>query len=747
MGVRPSEALGLAHGPTSSLSCRVVTTAAASVARTGSHVRARISGALARRWVRDGVVAIAYFALTALWFHELMINIGDSVLYGHNDASAGIRHYWGAEFQGVNPFTEDRDTLNGAPEGLAVASAVQIANFLIPATIWSLHYVVGFTAASNLYLLGGFVATALSFYILLERLGLHPFASFFAGYAVAFNPWMLVRAGAGHSGFMQAWIFPLVIALLLYQHRHRNIRSAVFVGAALALAFYDNSYYGLMAAVVVGVFWVVDFARQRSWHERLWSFTLVDVALVTSVVAFLPALLAWRSQQQTVAAGVSNETQHLQNLGATAESYILPSFRHPWLGGITRHFTPRSEFIWAENTLYLGWSLLLLGLVGAVFVLRRHPETFARPLTRFFLVGMTVLAPVAFLFSLKRETSVLGLDVPMPSYVVGEFTNFWRVFARFGLLVTFALAALAAFVLTLVIRRVRYGLAIASVAFGLLVFEYYSGIPPAFKLEQTPYSSWIEKQPPGIVANYPMPTDNPAALHLLAETYFQQIYNKKPEFMLFGSGYGGTREDGIRIVTRYVTDPNTPAMLKAEGVRYVLLHDDVYREAGEEPPPVPPGFRLVSRIPGNVRALVLDPSVQPANIEEMLEQNAVAIAATQGLETPTLSFDGFQNESKTIEGSGTVQLSWDDPRLRRVNLTVMATSEGTPRKLQLVDEEGKVAGEWEIGTQMTQVTFQPLKVDGTSASYVLRTEPSGRIDFDSIAAQPLADFSVSIRDY
>ena len=299
------------------------------------------------------------------------------------------------------------------------------------------------------------------------------------------------------------------------------------------------------------------------------------------------------------------------------------------------------------------------------------------------------------------------------------------------------------------IRRYRFGLAAAMTVFAILAFEYYSGIPPIFRLTQTPYSAWIERLPAnsGIIANYPLPTDNPAALRLLANTFFQQVHNEKPQFMIFGSGYGGTREDGIRILARYVTDPNTPSMLKANGVKYVLLHDDVYREAGEEPPPVPPGFRLVTRIPGNVRALEIEPSVPAANIDELLEQNAVAIAATQGLETPTLSLAGFQNGSKTIEGSGTVQLAWEDPRLRRVGLTVLAASEVTPRKLQLVDDEGKVVGEWEIGTQMTQVTFQPLRVDGKSASFTLRTEPSGRIDFDSITVQPLADFSVSIRDY
>ena len=299
---------------------------------------------------------------------------------------------------------------------------MQVANFLIPATIWGLHYVVGFTAASNLYLLGGFIATAVAFYLLLVRVGMHPFAAFFAGYAAAFNPWMMERAGSGHSGFMQAWIFPLVIALLLYQQRRRTLFSAVLVGLGLTLSFYNNSYYGLMAALVVGVFWIVDFARTRNWRDRLWAVTMVDVALIVSVVAFLPALIAWRAQRITVAENVSNTLQHLQNLGAVPESYILPSFRHPWLSGITRHFAPRSEFIWSENTLYLGMTLIVLGLIGIVLVARRHPGSLAHPTTRFFLVSMAALAPVAFLFSLKRETSVFGVDVPMPSYAIAEVT-------------------------------------------------------------------------------------------------------------------------------------------------------------------------------------------------------------------------------------------------------------------------------------------------------------------------------------
>jgi hypothetical protein len=552
---------------------------------------------------------------------------------------------------------------------------------------------------------------------------------------------MMERAGSGHSGFMQAWIFPLVIAVLLNQHRRRTIRSALIVGLVLALAFYNNSYYGLMAGLVVGVFWIVDLVGQRTWRERLWSVTLADVALVVAVIAFLPPLFVWRTQHETVSANVSNAAQHVQNLGAAAESYVLPSFRHPQLSAITRHFAPQSEFIWSENTLYLGWSLITLGVIGLVLVARRHPATLLNATIRYFLTGMAVLAPAAFLFSLKRETSLFGLDVPMPSYAISEFTYFWRVFARFGLLVTFALAALSALALTVAIRRFRWGLAASLAVLGLLAFEYYGGIPPIYELRQTPYSKWIEEQPAGIVANYPLPTDNPAALRLLAETFYQQTYNEKPQFMLFGSGYGGTREDAIRVLVRYVTDPNAPGMLKANGVKYVLLHDDVYREAGAEPPPIPAGFHLLERLPGNVRALGIDEEVQPVDIEATLERNAVAIAAAQGITAPGVT------RPDEVDGTAELRLDWEHPWLRRVNVTVTASSVGRPRKLHLLTEEGETVWAWELGPTPTQVTYGPIAVDGSSETLKLETEPDGRVKLESVSIQPLADFSVSIRDY
>jgi len=722
------------------------------MAQTG--LRDRIQTVLAQRRWRDLLVLVLFLAVTTLWFHHLMTHLHNAVLVGPNDESYGIRQYWGNEFIGKTPFTAHRDPLNGAPEGLPLSSAVQTANFIIPAAIWGLHWLVGFTAAANLFLLGGFVLTSFSVYLLFDRLGIHPLASIYAGYAVAFNPWMIEHAYAGHGGFMQAWVFPVQIAAMLYAYRRRSLLSAVLVGLSLALSFYENSYYGLLSALLFAVFWVIDLARQREWDERLRSFSFACIAFVSAVIAFVPALIAWRGDRSSVSASISNPIADLQSLGAAPQSYFLPSIRNPLLGGITRHLYPNASY-WTERTLYLGWSLLILGVIGAVLVVRRYPETLATPTRRFFFICMTVLVPVAFVCSLKRKTSILGLDVPMPSYVIGEFTTFWRVFARFGFLVTFALAALAALALTAVIRRNRFGTAIAVAAIAVLGVEYYAGVAPIYVFKPTPYSNWIAKQPPGIVANYPLPTDSTQALTLLANTFYQQIYNKHPQFALFGSGYGGTREDGIRILARYVTSPDTAGILKAEHVRYILLHDDVYRAEGTAPPGDPPGMRLVATIPGHVRAYEIDPSVAPANLPKLLDLNSATIALAQSLLTPTLSLSGFSDPHsvngqagwRTMPAEAEVTLTSGDARVRRAQLVFSTVATGVPRTLELVDSTGTVVRQVTVDVRPTQVLLGAFNVQGKTTKFTLRTDPAGPIEVGPISVQPLADFSTSITDH
>jgi hypothetical protein len=719
---------------------------------TATAAADRAAQFLARRRHRDIVAALVAVAITAFWFFRLIEHIDNAVLYQPNDESYSIRLYWAAAHFHSTPWTLHRDILNGWPEGLGIPTAVEWANLMIPGVIWGLHYAVGITTAENIFLLGGFALSAFSIYVLLDRFGFHPVASGYAAYAITFSPWMFERAGAGHHGFMQLWVFVLLIASLLYVRKRHTPLSAALAGAALTLAMYDSPYYGLLGCVLFGVFAVIDFIEQPSWSDRLWSFALLDIAIVTAIIAYLPALIAWHYDRAAVAAGVSNPIQEVQNGGANIASYAMPGTRNPFLGDITRHFYPRADFNWSENTLYIGWSLVALAIVGIVLVLRRNALTTRTSLLRYFLVCTAVLLPVAFVWSLKAKSSILGVDVPMPSYFAGHITTFWRAYARFGVLVLFACGILAALSIHWLLRlRRTWATGLVVLAFAGIAVEHAISIPTIYKLTPPPaWAQWLKQQPFGSVANYPLPTDKPAALTLLAESYFNQTYDKQPQFMLFGTGYGDTREDAIRILARHVLDPLVPGILKAEQVKYVLLHDDVYRAQGEEPPGIPSGMYLVTNLPGHVRVLKIKQDVPPANLDVELSRNATEIALVQGLPIPELRMDPARaaDGSQTLNDEGQAELNWSGPNLAVVQFYIHASSPDRPRTLQLLDGSGNVLAGATVDTTDTNLILGPARVNGDTgnAHFTLRVEPSGGVRINSIQVQPVANVGTSILD-
>ncbi len=692
--------------------------------------------------------------VTAAWFLPLLAHLNSSVLVGPNDETYAVRSYWGAEQDGKTPFTWKRDSLNGAPEGFPFASAVQIANFVQPGFVWVLRDVLGLYGAFNVFLLLGFALTGFAVYFLLDRIGISLVPALFAGYAVAFNPWMIERAYAGHAGYMHAWVFPVLLLAHLHAHKRRTIPSAIVVGLVLALSFYVSSYYGLIASLLFGVFWLVDFALARGWPEKLWTLTLVLGSVVACGGALLPAAVAWARDRASVSSSISNDVQQLQNLGASAESYVLPATRHPVLGAVTRSFDVLADKHWAENTLYLGWTTIVLALIGAVLLLRQHPAVRERADQYVVTLVAAVAVPLAFLFSLKRETSVFGVDVPMPSYLMGELTAFWRVYARFGIIVLFGLALLAAFALHVLSRR-RGGRWVAAAALGLLVFEFLPGRVPIYRTDQPePYAQWLARQPSGIVADYPLPTDSSAALDLLARSFYQQMEHRQPSFAVFGSGYGGTREEGIRILSRYLHDPLTPGILRAEGVRYILVHDDVYREQGDEPPPVPAGFVQTDTLPDRVRVLRLDANVVPVDLDAVLEEQAANVALVRGLTPPAVTFGDGVSEPvardadafRTARDGATIEIQNDDPRVTRMQMIVKVRGIEAGGTLRLAHRDGSVVAEAPLSTDVAQIVVGPFAISFGMSSLTFRVDGPAAIEFAQPQAQPLADFSTSLRE-
>jgi hypothetical protein len=661
------------------------------------------------RLARDSLTAlIAYAVIAVVELWPLIHHFGSSVLYGATDSTGTLRDYWAAGYQGKNPFTFRHDAFDGAPEGYPRSPALTVANAAQPAFIWATKGIFGLVGAWNVVTIGGFVGSALGMFVLLRWLGASRVASFIGGYVFGFGPWMFDRAYAGHAGMQHLWVLPLLFATCVSLHRRRTAVRACAVGAALALSMYLHSYIGLMAAVIAAGFYVLELATRSG---RLQTVGLGMLSLLTALVLFAPPLVMYARNTSSVSNAIHNPIAELYSGGATLRDYVLPSARNPIIGSL------RPISLEGEHTLFFGYVTLILAIAGAWIVLRR--EAHADRGERVWLAGFAiVVAVLGLITSFKPTMDVAGLRIPTPSDAIGRVVPYWRAYDRVGVDVGLALIVLAAFAVDRILAT-RRGLMYVGGLTAVLVAELAMTLPvPTWRTSTVlPHIRWLADHPGGIVANYPLPIEAPA-LGLGAEEYWYQTIDKHPLFALWGGNNGGTREEAVRIVASNLDDPNAGRVLAAEHVRYVAVHDDLYRSEGATPPSLDPTeYTLVAHTSDDVRIFTV--SAKPLDLASYLLAQSQRIAEARAYPEPVAAYGGGYNAPETFTDgrkwrwmtqNGDVDVTSVLPG--RYLLILDAFSNAIPRTLTLVDARGHTLGTRTVEKYEKTLTFGPFQLPG-----------------------------------
>ena len=582
-----------------------------------------------RAWAAALVVFVLAFAL---WFRPLVLHPGSRVTFGFGDATGTLRDDWSATTQHRNPLTFRLDRLEGAPEGQVLAPAADIWGAGIQSGfVWGLGQVLGFIGAWNLFMFLGFVGSGIAMFALLVRLGCRAGAALFGAYVFSFNPFTFEQAYAGHIAYLQNWVLVVLVAALFRLREKRSMASAALVGAAVALSFYVAAYDGLFAGLIVFVFALVECSRLPVRRARTLGLTLS--AFVVSLVALAPVLIMYAHERAVVQTSAVHASSDFYHFAARPLSYVLPSPRNPlfhWLRGV--HST---DLI--EETLFFGYTTLVLAAAAVVLLQRGNAWLNESVSRRWTLIFFAALAPAAFVMSLPPTYTIGNATIPMPSLVPAAFTSFWRVYARFAVVVGLALAVLAAMALTaLAQRRGALWRYLAPAALVVVAFvELLPGNVPALSATARPgWVAWLARAPRGIVATYPVTIYGQPAVELNLADYWYQRIDGQPRFAYVNLGplAGRTRANSIRLLARDVTKPLTPRVLATEGVRYVVLHDDVYRALGQSPPRVDPAhYRLLTRFPSVRIYSVRAPSV---NLTAALKAHHRELARLEGVSKP-----------------------------------------------------------------------------------------------------------------
>ena len=291
----------------------------------------------------------------------------------------------------------------------------------------------------------------------------------------------------------------------------------VLAGVLWAVSINSTLYFVWLGGIALLVWIVGRLGFKRANWRTLWS-RVVLVPVVAGVLS-LPLLIAF--QQITASAGTHPFTFFDVNvLGASLNSFAIPSLVHPWLGGLARllyHGSPDSE----NNLTNLGLLAVVMALVG-IWSGRRSQRW--RPVLIMACVGFILAlgltlkwndVPVKislfrplneliwqigyrvnpeFYFVEPPVPSGFADVVPLPTLILATLVPFFaqaRVLARYALLFGLAMFLLTGFGLDQVKRQwIRLVLAVLLVV-GLVPppTQSYAFPPPSH-----PAYEWLSQQ-------------------------------------------------------------------------------------------------------------------------------------------------------------------------------------------------------------------------------------------------------------
>jgi hypothetical protein len=406
-----------------------------------------------------------------------------------------------------------------------------------------------YTTHNVVFLLSFVVAFAGAYYLARYLSGSRPAAAV-AGVLFAFCPYIFAR-----TAHVQLLFIGTLPFCMLAFHRlvdAPSVSRSVTLGVLLCATALTCAYYGIFAALMIGLGTVV-FAISR----RLWRCTdywvAIALAAFTSIGLTLPFFLPYIYVQREMgfARTLNDAREYSANLGAWAAS---SAWAHRWWLPALGHF---------NEVLFPGILATTLGVAGALVLFRRERRDVA--------ALYVLIALLAFWSSFGPDAGLYRVF-----YEVIPVFSFLRAPARTGVLVTLALVVLAAMAIAHLAGRIGRPWPVAALLCVLAVGELATAPLAQFRDAEplSPVYRMLATLPRGPVAEFPwwyQRSDFPRhAYYMLNSTaHWHRLIN----------GYSDhIPADFRRNVVPLSSFPSRESfsILAKVGARYVVFHTHMY---------------------------------------------------------------------------------------------------------------------------------------------------------------------------
>lgn len=421
-------------------------------------------------------VLILYTLLTFILTYPVVFKIRNYIP-GDGDAFQWIRILWYTPVAIFNPDLTKltHDYLIFYPDGIPASpfqSAFnQILSYVL-SSIMEIHVVY------TILWLFSFIFGAYGTYLLVRYLTSDRISSFIAGIVFAFSPYHFVHS-LGHFGATNIEWIPFCALYLMKMFKEGGVRNSFFAGIFFILVAMSDLQYMVFMGIFVMLLFVYEiyvFLRtEKIGYKEILKRIFYKYALFgfVSFIGIIPLtlenILTATSSENFLKLSPSEAVMYSADL----LSFFLPSVLHPVFGDIMTDIYSNFSGNISENTMFIGYTVILLSLFAAHRLKGNKYVKFWSISALFF--SIISLGP---LLHINGDTSFTEFNttVPLPHlvlYYLVPFLDNCRTTGRFFVIASLSFAVLTGYGVSELLKSNETNKRVAAIVIaGLIIFEY-----------------------------------------------------------------------------------------------------------------------------------------------------------------------------------------------------------------------------------------------------------------------------------
>lgn len=442
---------------------------------------------LTERRKEYSVVFLVYLIISLVMFWNLTLNITSYVVNGGGDVFQSLWNLWWTPYS-VFVLHQSPYTTNVIfyPVGANLVS--QTMTPLAGIVSWPFQQ-VSMPFAYNVLFFTSFALGGLFMFLLAEHVVRSRYAAFIAGLIFAFSP-MHIAQSYSHLQWTIIEFIPLFVLLFLLMLKNKKRKYAILAALSFVLlTFMGDIQQGIIAVVFAVISLVILAILDR--REVLNINTAINLALLGIFVLIIGspffAFIIPGIRSSLGTASQLSDIAHNMLYSDNLASFFLPSYYNGIFNGFSHAYYNQTYGLdyngtqykanVTEKTSYIGYSVLFLVAFGVYGVYKRHREGerireelyWAAILLVFILLS---LGPVIVAY-----TSVTGVPALYALYRDVPLFNLVREPGRFDVIVTVALAVLAAIGFGRLEKTRGKDALMLVILFSALILVEYNGMP------------------------------------------------------------------------------------------------------------------------------------------------------------------------------------------------------------------------------------------------------------------------------